>query len=89
MKGPAWVAHEPSSDLGMFMGGVVIQNAMDDFTGWNVSIDPIEEADELLMAVAGPIWADDRALKHMQSGKECGGSIAFVIMGQCSAPSFL
>ena len=73
MKGPAWVAHEPSSGPGVFIGGVVIQNATDDFAGWKVPLDPIEEPDELLMAVADHILVDDRALKHIQSGKDCSG----------------
>jgi len=29
VKGPAWVAHELSSGPGVFIGGVVIQNATD------------------------------------------------------------
>jgi hypothetical protein len=48
----------------VFIGGVVIQNATDDFAGWKVPLDPIEEPDELLMAVAD--WNSPTEVVHLE-----------------------
>jgi hypothetical protein len=36
----------------MFMGGIVVEDGVDDFTDENLSFDGIQEENELLMAVA-------------------------------------
>ncbi len=42
---------EPFPDFGMFVGGVVVQDGMDDFACWNGALDLIKKADELLVTV--------------------------------------
>ena len=83
------MAREPCLDLGVFMGGVVVQNDMDDLAGRDVPLDPIEEADKLLMAVTGHVLADHRAFQDVQRGEQRGGSVALVIVGQRRAPALL
>lgn len=83
------MAGEPGLDLGVLMGGIVIQYDMDDLTRWNFPLDPIEEADELLMTMAGHVLADDRAFQNVQRGEQRCRAIALVIVGQRRAPTFL
>src|SRR5882672_8348617 len=48
----AHVPSEPSLHLGMLMGGVIIEDDVNDFSGGNLGFDGVEEADKLLMPVA-------------------------------------
>ena len=43
---------EPSADLGMLAGGVIVEDDVDHLAGRYVGFDRVEEADELLMAAA-------------------------------------
>lgn len=46
---------------------------MDDLSGGDLSLNGIEEADELLMPVALHVLTDYRAVENIESGKErCG-----------------
>ena len=49
MEGPARMAVQPGTDLGMFVGSVVVQNGVDGLAGRNGALDGAEEADEFLM----------------------------------------
>ena len=51
MKDPAWVA-EPGFDLGMLVGGVIVENGVDQFAGRYGALDGVEEADEFLVGMA-------------------------------------
>ena len=50
MKTP--MAFEPHFDLGMFMGGVIVNDQMQVQVLWGLLINQIEKPDPLLMAVA-------------------------------------
>ena len=58
----ARTACEPSSDLGMLVGGVVVDDQMDVELGWHVGLDVPQEGQELLMPVAWLALGDDRAV---------------------------
>src|SRR5271155_257382 len=60
MKGPARMAAEPSADLGMLVDGVVVEDGMDELAGWHCGLDPVQEADEFLVAMARHALADGR-----------------------------
>src|SRR5271154_2058241 len=60
---PSRIAFEPSADIGMLMGGVVVDDGVDRLARRNLSFDDIEEADELLMAMALHVAADHRAVE--------------------------
>src|SRR6516164_8845928 len=47
MKHPAWMASQPSAHLGMLVGGIVIEDRMDQFAGRHGGLDAVEETDEL------------------------------------------
>ena len=49
MEDPARMPGEPSSDLRVLMGGVVVEDGVDDLASWHLVLDGIEEADELMM----------------------------------------
>lgn len=80
---------EPRHDLGMFMGGVVVENGMDHLAGRHRSLDSRDEADELLMPVAGHAAADDPAFEHAERGEQGCGAVALVIVGHGRYPSDL
>src|SRR6202034_4316928 len=43
---------EPGANFGMLVGGVVVEDEVDDLGGRNGGLDGVEEANELLVAVA-------------------------------------
>src|ERR1700677_70385 len=66
---PSGIAFEPSADIGMLMGGVVIDDGVDRLPRRNLSFDDIEEADELLMAMALHVAADHRTVEDVHRGE--------------------
>ena len=52
MERPSRMAFEPSSNIGMLVGGVVVDDGVDRLSNGNLLLDDIEEANELLMAMA-------------------------------------
>ena len=49
MERPTRMAGQPLTDFGMLVGGVVVDNGMDQLAGRDRALDGIEEADELLV----------------------------------------
>ncbi len=45
------------------------------------SIDELEEAQELLVAVPAVVLGDHRAAGHIHGGEQAGGAIAHIVMG--------
>src|SRR5215467_13635059 len=52
VKDPARVAGEPGFDLGMLVGGVIVENGVNQFAGRYGALDGVEEADEFLVSMA-------------------------------------
>ena len=75
------VAIEPSPDLWMLMGGVVVEDNVDGLVGRDLSVNNVQEANELLVPVALHIAPDNRPVEDVQGGEERRGSIAFVVVG--------
>jgi hypothetical protein len=48
------VTFEPGADLGVLVGGVVVEDDVHDLACGDVALQRVEEADELLMAVSWP-----------------------------------
>ena len=61
VEGEALVAAEPGAHLGMLVGGVVVEDHMDALAGRDIGLNGVEEADELLVAVALHAAPDDLA----------------------------
>ena len=67
---PTWTACKPSSDLGMLVGGVVVDDEMDVELGWHVGLDVTQKGEELLMTMAGFALGNDRAVEHVEGGEQ-------------------
>ena len=66
------MAGESGMGLGVFVGGVIVQYDMDELTRRNIPPDPVQKADELLIAIASHVLADDRAFQNSQrSDQHC------------------
>ena len=87
MEGSARMASEPGADLGMLVGGVVVEDGVDQLAGRHGALDGIEEADELLVAVPRHALADDAAVEHVERGEQSGRAVADVIMMGCTSPA--
>ena len=72
------MAFEPSPNIGMLVGGVVVDDGVDHLAGGNLLVDDIEEANKLLMALALHVAADHRAVEDVHRGEQrrrCGAHI--------------
>ena len=78
---PAWMSVEPGADLWVFVGGVVVEDGVNDLADGNFALDGVEEADELLMGVLLHAAAEDRAVEDVEGGEECGRAMALVVVG--------
>jgi hypothetical protein len=78
---PTRTSCEPSSDLGMLVGGVVVDDEMDVELGRHVCLDVTQEGEELLVPMARFALGDVRAVKHVESGEQRDCAVALVIVG--------
>src|SRR5260370_1865000 len=72
----ARMARQPGLDLRMLMGGVVVDDDVDDLTGGDFGFDGLEEADEIPMPVPLHAAAEDPAFQCVESGAAWGGALA-------------
>ena len=78
---------EPLDDVGMFVGGIVVDDNMDHLFPWYSGLDDIEKPDELLMAMALHALPDDLALKDIERCEQGRDAVPLVIVGHgASAP---
>ena len=75
----ALVSIEPSSHIGMLVGGVVVEDHMHGFAGRHFCLDRIEEADKLLMTMALHIASDHGSVEHVEGSKQRCGAVALVV----------
>src|SRR5262245_39756608 len=71
---------QPFADLGMLVGGIVVDDCVDILASGNLGVDGVEEADELLMATTLHVAADNGAVENVEGGEQSGRPMAFVIM---------
>ena len=74
-------------DVGVLVGGVVVQDQMDLQVAGDLGVDGLEEDQELLVAVPGQALADHRAGQHVQRGEQGGGAVALVVVGHRPGPA--
>ena len=67
VEGETRVAIEPGDHLGLLVGGVVVEDDMDQLAGRDRGFDGVEEADELLVPVALHAAAEERMLRAANS----------------------
>src|ERR1700722_19551752 len=75
VEGPARMPGKPGAHLGMFVSGVVVDDGVDRFSLRDPSLDGVEEADELLMAVALHVVPDDGAVEYVEGGEQRRGAV--------------
>src|SRR6266853_1989357 len=81
VEGEAGVASEPGADLGVLVGGIVVEDHMDRLVDRHFALDGIEKADEFLVPVALHAASDHLAVKDIESSEQGGGAMALVIVG--------
>ena len=77
---PARMLRQPLAHLGMLVGGIVVDDGVDHFSHRNLRLDRVEEADELLVAMALHVAADDGAVEDVEGGEQRGGAVTFVVV---------
>src|SRR4051794_6797424 len=81
MEVPAWTPGEPSSDLRMLIGGVIIDDEVDVEFCRHIGLDVPQEGEELLVTMAGLALSEDRAIEHVECPEKRCGAMPFVVMG--------
>ena len=79
----------PGFDFRMLMSGVIIADDVDLLVGRCRFDNQVEEADTFLVPVLFHAGSKDTAVGRIHRGEERGGSVAFVIVSQRFATSFL
>ena len=64
------MAGQPFTDIGVFLGAIVVQDRMDGLVVRHLTLELVEKTGEFLMAVTGGIVADNGAGQHTLRGKE-------------------
>ena len=72
---------EPSFDLGVLVSGVVIYDQVQLAIRWRLRVDLLEEAQPFLIAMPGLAAAKHGTIECVESGEQCGGAMALIIMG--------
>ena len=62
---------------------------MDGLVRRHLALDAVEEADELLMAVALHVLPDDRSIQNVERREQRGRAVAFVVMGHGAGAALL
>ena len=74
MEDEALMPVEPGANLGMLVGGVVVEDDVDHLAGRHLGLDRVKEGlDKLLMAMALHVAADDGAVEDVERGEQGGG----------------
>jgi hypothetical protein len=71
---------QPLACLRMLVGRIVVYEGVDHFSHRDLLVDRIEEADELLLARALHVAADDGAVKDVEDCEQRGGAVTFVVV---------
>ena len=74
---------QPSLHVGMFVGGVIVQDHMHSKCFRYFTVDGAEKLEELLMPVPGQAGPDHLTGQHVQRGEQGGGAMALVVVGVC------
>ncbi len=87
MEVHARVALEPALHRGTFMRAVIVNDEMQVECRGRGVINGLEKSDKLSTPVSRQTLPDDRAIEHVEGGKESRGPISFIIMGHRTAAS--
>ncbi len=73
---------QPGQHLGVLVRAVVVEDAVHQLAGRHSRLDGVEEAEELLVAVALHALAQHRAVEHVERGEQGCGAVADVVVGR-------
>ena len=85
----AWMTVEPGADLVLLVRRVIVEDHVDGLVRRHLALDAVEEADELLMAVALHVLPDDRSIQNVERREQRGRAVAFVVMGHGAGAALL
>src|ERR1700690_1252122 len=71
---------QPLAHLWMLVCGVVVDDGVDHFSHGNLLLDGVEKADELLVAMALHVAADDGAIENVEGREQRGSAMTFVVV---------
>jgi hypothetical protein len=89
MEDKSRMAIEPSANVRMFVGGIVVENDVDDLADRNLRLDGVQKSNEFLMTMALHVAADDRAVEDVKRSEQRRGTVPLVIVGHGSEPALL
>jgi len=89
VESPARMPSEPSADLRLFVGGVVVEDNVDGVVGRQFGLQRVQKTDELLVPMPLHVAPDHRAVEHVQSREQRGRPVAFVVVRHGRAPAAL
>src|SRR5258708_23344139 len=69
---------EPALYRGGLVGGIIVDDEMQVEIGQRALVDGLEKAEELAMAVARHVFADDGAVEHVERRAQRRGAVALV-----------
>ena len=78
------MAIEPLSNLWMLVSRVIVEDGVDRLSRRNLPFDGVQEAHELLMAMALHVATDHRAVEHVEPGEQRRRAVSLVV---CRQPS--
>ena len=89
VESPAWMTVEAGADLVLLVRRVIVEDHVDGLVRRHLALDAVEEADELLVAVALHVLPDDRSIQNVERREQRGRAVAFVVMGHGAGAALL
>ena len=90
MECPARMIGEPFEDVGLFVGGIVVDDGVDDFSGLAIgALDGVEEANDPGGDAVSHAASDHGSVEDVKRGEQSGRAVALVVMGHRPAFSGL
>jgi hypothetical protein len=82
MKHPARMTRQPCPHGGVLVGGVVVENDVNDLADRDLAFNGVEEADELLMAMTLHVLPEDDAVSRDERFRQiinhCDSSLIYL-----------
>ena len=71
----------------MFVCGVIVDDDVNCQFGGRSGVNNVEEANELLMAMAHHALVNDLAFEDVEGGEQGRGAVSLVVVGDCAGPA--
>ena len=87
VEGPARVPGEPGADLGMLVGGVVVEDHVDQLAGRHRALDALRKRMNSWWRWRAMQRPTTRAVEHVERGEQRGRAVALVVVMGCTSPA--